>query len=328
MSKGCIIYCIEKGILEKYTILSILSVKRFGGFLAQYDIFCFQPRKEFPVSEKTKRKLRELNVLFIDQPLNTRHRYYSFANKSVVCDYMAREYKYENYVFLDSDSLVLAEPVGYQNSDSDIALCPVYTRGLGITESDDENKKYWKKLFKISGIEYENLPKVKTVFGEEEIVAFWNAGIIFVKGRNDIFKRWNELLVQLLEQKIFPSSGIFFVEQISLAITLLSGGYKVEALPIAYNFPLDERMLEKKAKPALDEIVIMHHLSNLDLLFEGDQRMDGNEKYEWIKEKVIELKIFPRSGIGRIMDKSEHLVRLIKERLYYFIYTFTSRYHE
>jgi len=99
--KGCIIFCVEKGLLEKYTILSISSIQKFGGFLSHYDIYCFQPRREFPVSKNTKTALAKLGATFIDTPLNIKHRYYPIANKSIVCDYMARKYKYDQYIFLD-----------------------------------------------------------------------------------------------------------------------------------------------------------------------------------------------------------------------------------
>lgn len=66
MPNGCIIYCIEKGRLEQLTLLSIASIRKFGGGLNQFDIYCVQPRKEFPISSKTKKSLSEFGVIFIE----------------------------------------------------------------------------------------------------------------------------------------------------------------------------------------------------------------------------------------------------------------------
>jgi len=323
MPRGCIIYCAEKGQLEKYTILSILSVKRFGGFLSQYDVFCFQPRKEFPVSAKTKKKLAELNVVFIDKPLNTTHRYYSFANKSIVCDYMANTYDYDQYIFYDSDTLILDEPTEYINVNSDMLMCPVYTKGLGINESDNENKAYWFQLFKVFGILPRNLPTVETAFEHEKIVAYWNAGIIVLNKRKEIFQRWNELLLQLLDQRNYPPSGIFFVEQISLAITLIANDFTVRKLPQEYNFPLDQRILNTGTTWKFDAIKILHHLNNLHLLDESDFVNSGNLKIQWVKEKIIELGIQPKNPWQKIHLRILQVVKEFKERLYYFIFKFT-----
>lgn len=324
--KGCIIYCIEKGILEKYTILSISSIKNFGGFLAQYDIYCFQPRKEFPISNSTKKILSDLGAKFMDTPLNINHRYYAIANKSIVCDYMARKHNYNQYIFLDSDTIILNEPNFFVHATYDISLSPVYSKGIGMLGGKDENFTYWQKLFEITEADMENLPTVKTIFEGEEIFGYWNAGVIVINGQSAIFKKWNNLVIYSLEKKIYPANGLYFIDQTCLAAILLSENYVIEALPVNYNFPLADQMLDRIDESGFDEIVILHHLSDLQVLKKYEPVLKENYKYQWIQEKLLELSIKPSSKKFNMARKIEQIEKGIKERLYYFIYKFTNKY--
>ena len=325
MPKGCIIFCVEKGILEKYTLLSISSIKKFGGFLSQYDIFCFQPRKEFPVSKKTKNILSKFGVVFIDKALNVKHRYYSMVNKSIVCNYMEKKHKYEKYIYLDSDTIILNEPHLLLSTTCDISLSPVYTKGIGISTRNDKNYEYWQKLFDAAKIEMNNLPTIKTLFENETIIGYWNGAIIAHNRQYNFFWKWNDLVVNLLENTIYPDTGIYFIEQSCLAATILSGNYTLETLPLNYNFPLSDKIFDKINASSFDEIVIMHHLSELHLLKKYESVLCESYKYQWIQEKLKELKIHPSSLNFMLLKAKERLIKGFKERLFYFIYKFTSK---
>jgi len=324
--KGCIIYCIEKGILEKHTILSISSIKKFGGYLSLYDIYCFQPRKEFPISNNTKKILSEFGVKFMDTPLNIKHRYYSMVNKSIVCDYMIKNFRYSQYVYLDGDTIILNEPTLLLNTSCDISLSPVYTKGIGIDGITDKNYTYWKKLFDRTDADIENLPTVNTIFENEEILGYWNGAVIINNKQNFFFQKWNDLVNHSLDNEIYKEAGIYFVEQTCLAATILSGSYSLETLPINYNFPLAYKMLDRIDESDFDEIVILHHLSDLQVLKKYESVLKENYKYQWIQEKLLELSIKPFSKKFNMARKIEQIEKGIKERLYYFIYKFTNKY--
>jgi lipopolysaccharide biosynthesis glycosyltransferase len=324
MPKGCIIYCIEKGILENHTLLSISSVKQFGGFLSQYDIFCLQPRPEFPISKKTIALLLQLGVKFIDKPLNTTHRYYSIANKPFALKYVIDKYEYDQYIFLDGDTIVLNEPKGFLKNECEIALSPVYTKGIGIHDFADANGDYWKHLLKICENKNENMPRVKTVFEEDLIVGYWNAGIMAINGKNPIVNDWVNLMVRLLEDKIYPAHSIFFVEQSALAATLISGDHEPYQLPLSHNFPLSKKIFASRQFADLNEICVIHHLNNLDLLKKLPTSLLSTEKIDWISEKSSSFKITKRSIFSRTMRCYSEFEKKLKERIYYFIYKFAS----
>ncbi|MCK5705408.1 MAG: hypothetical protein KAI29_29865, partial [Cyclobacteriaceae bacterium] len=74
-----------------------------------------------------------------------------------------------------------------------------------------------------------------------------------------------------------------------------------------------------------NEIVIIHHLNELQLLKKYESVLIGNYKYCWIQEKLIELKIQPSSLTYKWENVILQMKKGIKERLYYFIYKFTNK---
>jgi hypothetical protein len=327
MPKGCIIYCIEKGTLEKYTILSIASVGRYGGFLSQYDIYCIQPRRDFPVTEYTIKQIRHFGGTFIEVPLNVTHRYYSFANKPLALSYMIDHYAYDQYIFLDGDTVVLNEPLQLLNQCSDFLLSPVYTKGIGIQNFDDTNGPYWSKILVKAGVKREVLPKVKTIIEGAEIIGYWNAGIIVVNGKKHVVEAWKQLTLNLLDERINPESGIFFVEQSALSAVLMASDCTIGNLPVNHNFPLTNEMLASEMYTSLGEICILHHLRQLELMERMPEAVVTKEKKLWIKEKMSAFKINVKgqSLFKTLPDSYRETVRILKERFYYFIYKFTSR---
>ena len=106
---------------------------------------------------------------------------------------MARKYKYDQYIFLDSDTIILKEPCFFLNTTYDVSLSPVFSKGVGIHGKTDKNFAYWQNLYRIAGSDVENIPRVKTIFEGDEIFGYWNAGVIAINGESGIFKRWNAM---------------------------------------------------------------------------------------------------------------------------------------
>jgi hypothetical protein len=320
MSKACIIYCIEAGQLEKNTILSIASIRQFGGVLNSFDIYCVQPRGQFPISQKTRSLLSEWGVTLIQKPLNTRHRYYALANKPIVCDFMMRNFTYDRYIFLDSDTLILNEPVQLLFSASDIAICPVAHKGVGATNLEDENGAYWLKILEHAHVNPRQLRFVETAIEKEKIIAYWNTGVISFHGKSDICEKWNLLVQRALEQELYPDNNIFFVEQTCLAAILMSGEYNITQMSLDTNFPLTKKSADHIDTLNLDEISILHHYHNLDMIIGHLIRTTGQEKEDWILEQLDTMKLYPDNLSDRIVGSLQQWQMKLKEKLYYFIY--------
>lgn len=320
MSKGCIIYCIEAGQLEKNTLLSIASIKQFGGELNNYDIFCFQPRIQFPVSKKAKSALKAMGVIFIQKPLNQKHKYYALANKPIVCDYILKNYAYDQYIFLDSDTLILNEPTELMTTSGDISICAVTHKGVGMSGTRDANSEYWLKLLEHAHVNKDNLPFVETSVTREKIIAYWNTGVISFNAGSSICEEWNALVQHALKHKIFPDSGVFFVEQTCLSAVLMNKKYDVTQMSLFSNYPLTKKNVYQINSINLDEIAIMHHYNNLDLIKDHQIEIVGHDKAAWIQRQLNLLDFYPEKILRKISDDARQKQLRLKEKLYYFIY--------
>ena len=322
MSKRCIIYCIEQGKLEHLTLLSIASIRRYGGELNRFDIFCIQPRSAFRISRFTRNKLDELNVKFIDKNLNKRYKFYALANKPIACAYVMENFSYDQYLFLDGDTIVLNDPTGFFSSDDDVMLSPVNFKGVGIIDLGDPNGAYWKELFNLACVETETIPKLKTVAKKEEILSYWNSGVILFNGNHGICHEWKNLLGQVLSKKIYPIGGIFFVEQTCLTAAILGGDYTVANLPINCNFPI----LRNGSVDCGEHksIAVVHHYHNMDLLEKRLSMLVDADKMRWIQSSMKGLDEISGSFFERVYIGFIEWRNLLMARIHYMIYKYLS----
>jgi hypothetical protein len=290
--------------------------------LNHFDIYCLQPRKEFPISRKTKFKLEEFGVIFIDKPLNTVHRYYGLANKPLVCDYMVNNYSYEQYLFIDGDTVIVDDPVKFLLESNDIYICPVFSKGLGISNLSDTNSNYWLRLFEITDKNPENQIKVETISTKEKIIGYWNSGVILFNGRSSICSDWWKLLEVVLSKRKYRQTGIFFTEQTCLSAVLLQGKYSIGTLSTKCNFPL-----LKKGELQLndrDDISIIHHFNNLKLLRKNEMGIIEPMRNEWIHQLINEFEVYPANIAQRLIKAGVKSKIRIMEKLYYFKYIFSA----
>jgi hypothetical protein len=324
MPKACIIYCIEGGLLEKNTLLSIASLRQFGGKLSHFDIFCVQPRKQFPVSEETKTQLKGLGATFIEQSLNQKHKYYGLANKPIVCNFIMKNFAYDRYIFLDSDTVLFNEPSEVLTSTSNICIAPVAQKGIGVKNLEDDNGKYWAALLEYAQVDMSQLRYTETLQEKEKIIGYWNTGVIVFRGQNEICAEWSKLVHYVLEQKIYPDRGMFFVEQSCLSAILQGGQYSMAEMSLSTNFLLTKKSPQYIKVLDLEEISILHHLNNLELIFSGQIKAKGKEKEVWLFEELKKLSLHPDHMSGRFARAIQSMQMRLKEKIYFFIYSLSA----
>lgn len=324
MPKGCVIYCIEAGWLERNTLLSIASIRQFGGKLNDFDILCVQPRANFNISKNAKNCLAEFGADFIKAELNKRHSYYALANKPLVCDYVMKNYEYDQYVFLDSDTLVLNEPTNLFSFSGDIAVCPVTHKGAGMLANSSTIDSYWSQLLHQLQIDTNDFPVIETSLAKEKIIAYWNSGVILFNGRTTICEEWKALLMHVLDNRIYPNSEIFFTEQTCLSAVLLQPKYVVHDMSITSNFPLTTKRKDQIDGINLDEIYVLHHYNNLSLIKNHQLEIVGEAKAEWIDAQLERFEIYPMSFMKRLFVDVKKFQIILKEKLSYLAYRLSS----
>ena len=74
----------------------------------------------------------------------------------------------------------------------------------------------------------------------------------------------------------------------------------------------------------LEEIAILHHLNNLDLILNGQITMKGKDKEVWLREELKKLGLYPDRTATRLSRARQRMQMQLKEKIYYFIYRLSA----
>ena len=300
--KVSFIFCIEKGQLEKETISCIRSLRKFGGQLSNSRIYCICPRKSQAVSNVSKSILNTLEATYIEVNLNTEYQAYPLANKPLVCEYVESIEKDSEYlIFLDSDTLIINPLDNIINKHADIQLSPVLVKNLGFANAEDKHFIYWKKI--ISRFDLSDLHKTRTLIANEEIIGYWNSGVIVAKNNKDIFKNWRKTFTKLFNSKLLPSERFYHTEQLSVSLLVLKDKYNFLELPNKYNYHISNQSELYSDYKITDykEIHILHYhklLQFSSFAFPFPKLKNLNTIKPWIEKELNTQGLYPLS-IGK-----------------------------
>ncbi|MBE9039193.1 hypothetical protein IQ235_00085 [Oscillatoriales cyanobacterium LEGE 11467] len=289
VSSIAFLICTESGDLAEKSLLLAESLRCFGGKLKDAPIYSVQPRAGDEIESQILEKFQELGVVHKKIILNTDYTYYPIANKVFVCAYGEQNINTEILVFLDSDQVIFREPQELILSpDCDTALRPVDRKNLGSTGKKDRNDDYWQKLDALFGMTREIW--VETTVEKEKIRGYWNSGMIAARKESGLFSAWLENFKIAMAHQLIPESGIFHLDQLTLAATIASKNIKFSTLSPTYNYPLHKQsqLQESDRIESFDEVVSIHY----HWMFKGDdwraslENLAGfdrdSERYRWL----------------------------------------------
>lgn len=269
----------------------ISSIRQFGGSVKDCPIYSFQPRKSKKISKETILFFEKYYVNFIDIELNKNYDFYPLANKPMICAWAEQNIDSEILIFLDSDVVVFNQPNEMIDlGDCDVRLRPVDIKGTGSDGKTDFNMTYWDQLYKHIGVNQRNY--VTTTVDAKRILAFWNAGHIVSKRKSGLYCKWKENFETLISKKLIPSSGLFFMDQISLAATISAHNMKVAAFGPGYNYPihLHHKLQENNGTTAeMEDIVSIHYhdlFSESQMPAHIENYLKTNQKGKWLLDML------------------------------------------
>ncbi len=296
--------CTECGPLESMSIQLALSLRNLGGELKDAPIYSFTRARRFEISRRTKEFFNRLHVEHQSQNLNREFYHYALANKVCVANYAEQNLDHDILVFLDSDQIVVAEPTLLRpTADFDVTARPVEGGGISTGGPDDPEYDYWQKLYEVCGVSEPTY--VESVVDEKSIFAYWNSGLVAVRREAGLFRRWYGNFVKVMRQGLRPKSGLFFVEQSTLAATFTAAKAHVLTLPNTYNYPISnhDRMPGSKKIHALADMVTLHYhtmfrqpAANPLAPFFTDHEKDW-EISQWLDESGL----YPKTKWGRLL---------------------------
>lgn len=230
------VICTEAGRLERQSLVLAQSIRTFAGKLRNASIYSFQPRAGFAISPFTAGEFTRLGVIHRDDVLNERYRHYPFANKPLVAAFAEQLFSEEFLVFVDSDMVFFQEPARLLlDAGVDVAVRPVDIKNVGTDGKSDENQRYWAQL--AAEFQIPCFCRVTTTVDRQEILGYWNTGLVSVRRSAGIFTAWKENFKTAYALGILPGDP-GYLEQSILAATIQALGVAVAELPPRYNYPL------------------------------------------------------------------------------------------
>jgi hypothetical protein len=251
--------CVERGKLEDQTILLCRSIRTFGGAYRDAPIYVFQPRPGTELSKNTLAVLRQLDVIHIPETLNLDFSEYGTLNKVFVCAYAERVLDEPTLVFLDSDTVVLAEPTDLDlPSGTDIAIRPADSTSLNSRGPVDPIDAYWQRVFHDRALD--EVPFVDTELGRR-VRAYFSSGLVAVRREAGVFREWEDDFRRLMGRGIVPGGAVARMYEIALVATVVRRFARSRLLDMRYNYLIYRRpiMIAPLRLLRLNQLVHIHY---------------------------------------------------------------------
>ena len=233
--------CVERGKLEAQTILLCRSIRRFGGAYRDAPIYAFQPRRGRDAGEPTLAALHGLGVVHVSEILNHDFPEYGTFNKVFVCAYAERVLDEPILVFLDSDTVVIAEPTDLDlPPETDLAIRPADSTRLNSRGPIDPIDAYWQRVFHDRALS--DVPFVDTELGRR-VRAYFSSGLIAVRREAGVFGEWAEDFRRLMDGGIVPENAIERMDEIALVPTVVRRYARSALLDTRYNYLIYKRAI-------------------------------------------------------------------------------------
>ncbi len=245
------VLCIEQNAIRAQALLLCESIRTFGGRWRTAPIVAIAPRPGLGVDADTRRRLADMDVRYVEEPINDRCREYGSANRVFAAAWMEARAATEWVVVLDSDAVVLGEidlPGG------DVGVRPADSKGTTTAGPGDPFEAYWSDLASLAGSTLDALPFVECTISGHRVRASYNGGLVIARRRSGLLARWADLFGRSVERGLKPrppdpiraSTGMvapaaaeyWGSNQAALAFTIWGASVRVSMLPDTCNVPL------------------------------------------------------------------------------------------
>lgn len=255
--------CIESGPLEFQTTRLVRSIRKWGGDLANCPILAVTPRTGCPLHPETVRLLAESGVRHVKKNVDDPYRWFGYLNKCKALELAETEADTDQIVWVDSDVLIVAQPDDLLLEDGvDIAACPtsktVATEGPG-----DPNESYWQALCELFDISLDQLGWTTTVDKNEKIRGYYNSGVVPYRRGIDFGEAYRAANMKaLLHGPVHPEAGIFYLDQIALALQVAQSNLRLRELKPTHNLTMRPE-LEYPDEAILASTSIIHYRGSM-----------------------------------------------------------------
>jgi hypothetical protein len=271
------VICVEANRLEPQARLLCESLRTFGGRYRNAAILAISPRPHLALGPEARRRLEELGVTYLVEPLNDTGSPYGPINRIVAGSWAETFSSRPFLVVLDTDTVFVGEPDFVR---ADAGVRPVDVKGAASSGGDDPQDLYWDRLCRLGGIDLSRLPRITATIDKASIRASYNSGFTVVRRDLGILQRTREIFFASLQENLRPQAGkeleVFAStgsvgreasewwgsSQAALSAAIWSSTSDVHTYDERYNIPLNNLLGPGRSWPrrrGLEPILLHYH---------------------------------------------------------------------
>jgi hypothetical protein len=290
--------CVEPGShrLEYKAAALFLTMRRNAGALRDAPVRAYAPRPGRPVARWLREMMGELQIEYVDEPLNSANADYALANKPLSLAHAERTASTEFVTFLDTDILVWREPRAVLlDHGIDIGLVADTTKTTASAGPGDRFEAYWMQLYDLVGASAR--PFVTTTLTHELVRGSWNSGVVALRRGAGIAQQWEEAMLRLLADDFSPAEAVYLRENNLLSAVAAAHYDRFIDLPVTYNYPVQNW---DSMPVAPEEAVLWHYQPFFDRTFRRfaariDAARNVRERFALTEQLVDDLRVnYPR----------------------------------
>jgi len=257
----CFVCCIESGILESLTLRLVESIRSFGGGFSKSPIVAVTPRRGPRLSRATVVRLRELDVEYIRMPLIPRYAWFNFLNKPAALAHVEEQADAASIAFVDSDVLVLGEPIALALPDGVDVIAAVPDIAVGATTGPgDEMDDAWRALCELCSVKLDDLPWVTTRLDRQQIRLCFQAGVFAYRRELGLGTAYRDAVISTMDGGIrLPGTAWTFLEQALLAPLVVGRGLRWRQLPFDHNLTMASYLTQYFRAEELRDARLVHY---------------------------------------------------------------------
>jgi hypothetical protein len=251
---------------EKEVCLLAESLRRNGGDWSGNPMWVMVPESLNRVSSQLAQELLLLDVQMMPYQISKEAMQFPYAHKAFAaaaaeemahgqCDILA---------MLDPDSVIVNQPEEFDLSpDTILGTSPVMLKWVGQSWGEPADG-FWELIYQQCRTKPENIFPLTTTVDCREIKAYFNAGLLVVRPRVGLLRKWLDDFDPIYQSKqlqdYYQKNKLYaiFVHQAVLAGSILSlvNREQIKIFSESYNYPvmLYDKMTPEKSQARLDDM--------------------------------------------------------------------------
>lgn len=231
----------------KLVDVMVKSIRHFGGEYSECPVYVAYPGEDESIPEM----LKQNGVILTGVDISEKLIRYPFAFKAFAAarvESMTGD-KFDSVIWLDPGVLVLGSlgELDLEKQKSSAVLRTVSLNNkIGLTRKDTLNE-FWGRIYRETGLKYDEVPFLKTVVDRVEAKAYINCQVYSISPKLGILQKWAVLLEKLISDDQYQETAcvgfwpkVFLHQAVFSGLTIAEIPFdKIKKMPLTSNYPVN-----------------------------------------------------------------------------------------